>query len=167
MLQIDTILAPVDFSDHATEVLAVSQALAAQFGAHLDVLYVLEEPAFPSFYKTGAAALYGKAPELQEQAHTALRELIAQGDAARGVDDVECHVQQGNASVEITAFAEAHDTDLIVIASHGLTGLKHVLLGSVAEKVVRDAPCPVFVLKVFGKPLLPEVRTARDEASSP
>ncbi len=154
MLQIHSILAPVDFSEHAREVLTVARALAARFEAHLDVLYVLEEPAFPSFYQAGAAALYGKAPDLREQAHAALEQLIEEVSEADVAHGIGYHVRQGQAPDEITAFAEEHDTDLIVIASHGLSGLTHYLLGSVADKVLRRAPCPVFLLKVGGKSVL-------------
>ncbi|MEX0602822.1 MAG: universal stress protein, partial [Bacteroidota bacterium] len=58
------------------------------------------------------------------------------------------------ATGDIVRFAESTGVDLIVIATHGLTGLEHLLMGSVTEKVVRMAPCPVLTLKPFGKSLL-------------
>ena len=61
---------------------------------------------------------------------------------------------EGNPASDIVKFAQSQEIDLIVIATHGLTGIKHLLLGSVAEKVVRMAPCPVFTVKVFGKSLV-------------
>jgi nucleotide-binding universal stress UspA family protein len=63
-------------------------------------------------------------------------------------------IQGGRAASDIIKFANENSTDLIVIATHGLTGLEHMLLGSVTEKVVRMAHCPVFTVKAFGKDLL-------------
>jgi nucleotide-binding universal stress UspA family protein len=65
--------------------------------------------------------------------------------------DAEVHVRAGRAAPEIADFAKDHDADLVVIASHGLTGLSHVLLGSVTEQLIRRAPCPVFTVKGFGR----------------
>ena len=65
------------------------------------------------------------------------------------------HVVKGRPGAEILRFVQQHDVDLVVMPTHGLTGLEHLLMGSVAEKVVRQAPCPVLVVKAFGKSLLP------------
>jgi nucleotide-binding universal stress UspA family protein len=67
---------------------------------------------------------------------------------------VDFHVVEGRAVPEIIRYAEYENADLIVIATHGLTGIEHLLLGSVTEKVVRLAPCPVFTVKAFGKSLI-------------
>jgi nucleotide-binding universal stress UspA family protein len=64
------------------------------------------------------------------------------------------YVLEGRAANAIVNFAESHNSDLIVISTHGLTGLKHMLQGSVTEKVVRMAPCPVLTVSAFGKSLL-------------
>jgi nucleotide-binding universal stress UspA family protein len=76
--------------------------------------------------------------------------------------DASLHVLEGYATRDIVEFAGNNESDLIVIATHGRTGIKHLLLGSVAEKVVRMAPCPVFTVKGFGKSL-----TVGDGSSSP
>ena len=64
------------------------------------------------------------------------------------------YIKGGRAASDIIKFAKENSTDLVVIATHGLTGLEHMLLGSVTEKVVRMAHCPVFTVKAFGKDLL-------------
>ena len=75
----------------------------------------------------------------------------------KGADvTAELHVIEGHAAKDIINFASTHDSDLIVMPTHGLTGIEHFLLGSVAEKVVRQAPCPVFTVKSFGKSLIKE-----------
>ena len=70
----------------------------------------------------------------------------------------------GPAAHEIVQAAEQNASSLIVMATHGLTGLNHFLIGSVAEKVVRTAPCPVFTVKSFGKALIHEPKTVRAAA---
>ena len=82
-------------------------------------------------------------------------EQVADGARRVGVS-VETHVLIGHPSHDIIDFAEHQGSDLIVIATHGLTGLRRFFLGSVAEKVVQSAPCPVFTVKGFGKRLLPQ-----------
>jgi nucleotide-binding universal stress UspA family protein len=154
MLTVRSILVPIDFSEHARLALEHSRAFAEAFDAHLDLLHVIEEPSFPSFYKTGAVALYGEVPDLQEAARTALRDLFGEVEPNTLHQGIGFHVRQDVVADAITDFAASHDTDLIVIASHGLTGLKHHLLGSNAEKVMRLAPCPVLVVKAFGKSLI-------------
>jgi nucleotide-binding universal stress UspA family protein len=66
----------------------------------------------------------------------------------------DLHVIEGHAAADIVRFAESHHSDLIVIATHGRTGIEHMLLGSITEKVVRRAPCPVFTVRTFGKSLV-------------
>ena len=151
MLTIHRILVPVDFSACSRQALDVAVELARTFSARLDVLHVFEEPAFPSFYGTGALALYGKVPDLEVESRKALKKL-SRSIQTPGLE-LETHLRTGPAADEITRFAAERDVDLIVIATHGLRGLQHVLLGSVAERVVREAPCPVFVVKSHGKPI--------------
>ena len=66
----------------------------------------------------------------------------------------ETFVLEGRATKDIVKFAEKNDSDLVVIATHGLTGIEHFLIGSVTQKVVRRAPCPVFTVKTYGKSLV-------------
>lgn len=139
------ILVPIDFSEHAKEALVYALSIAKAHHARIDVLHVLEEPAFPSFYGAGALMLYGKKPDLVADAREALRALIEETQP-EGIK-ITAYVEKGHAADGIVSYAASNDTDLIVIPTHGLTGLRHVLLGSVAERVVREAPCPVLVFK--------------------
>ena len=148
MVPFRRILVPFDLSLLAGEGVDYAESLAELHGAHLDVLHVVEEPAFPSFFKLGAMRIYGMVPNLEKVAWTALEKRFGNpGDR----ENLEFHVVKSNADAEILRFAREHDNDLIVMTSHGLTGLQHVLMGSVAEKVVRVAPCPVLVVKAFNK----------------
>lgn len=145
MLPFDRILVPIDFSEPAEQTLAYAVELARVHDARLLLLHVVRAPSFPSFYGTGAVALYGEVPDLERRARDALETLAA--DAGKEAVPIETHVARGDASAEIVTFAEAQGVDLVVVASRGRSGVRKVLLGSVAEKVVRHAPCPVLVVR--------------------
>ena len=153
MLQIKRILAPIDFSGHAEQSLAYAREIAFPYRALVDLLHVIEEPTFPAMYGAVMNELYGKIPNVRQDAVKAMQALLARSEGP----DVETglHVVKGRAGAEILRFVQQHDVDLVVMPTHGLTGLEHLLMGSVAEKVVRQAPCPVLVVKAFGKSLLP------------
>lgn len=147
---VERILAPIDFSEYGTVALAHAGALARTFGARLDVLHVVQEVLIPSAYGLEPTGFIG--PEVVERSQEALGRFTAQ---ALGTEvDWEAHVRMGYAASDIVRFAEEQAADLIVMATHGWTGLKHFLLGSVTEKVVRHAPCPVFRIHSFGRSLL-------------
>lgn len=148
---ISRVLAPVDLSDQSELVLNHAAALSESYAAPLDLLHVVEEAAYPNVY--GLDPLTPSAPNVQDRARKALETLAAKLDLR--TDPVNVHVLAGNAARDIVEFAEDQAADLIVMATHGRTGLERFLIGSVAEKVVRRAPCPVFTLKSFGKSLVP------------
>lgn len=148
MVPFQRILVPFDFSRLAEQGVRCAEELAELHGAKLDILHVVEEPAFPSFFKLGAMRIYGMVPNLEKVAWTALEKRFGNPGAQ---PHLNFHVVKGSADVEIIRFAGEHESDLIVMTSHGLTGLQHVLMGSVAEKVVKMAPCPVLVVKAFSK----------------
>jgi universal stress protein A len=146
VLEIRSILAPTDFSRHADAAVKYACALAERFGAKLYLLHVLSEvvpvgpdpmlaPVLsPDFYR-----------ETEQSSQDALATLI-QPDWGRPAS-VETAVRWGVPVDAVIEFAGAHAVDLIVIATHGRTGLSHVLLGSVAERIVREAPCPVLTIR--------------------
>ncbi len=157
------ILVPVDFSDHARLALAYARDLAALYGAHVDLLHVIEETALTAAY--GMEPVVVQIPNVEAPAREGLERLAGEV----GGPEMPCtvHVGVGHPAHEIVEFAERQGSDLIVIATHGLTGIKRLLLGSVAEHVVHRAQCPVFTVKGFGK-RLPAVPAAVEtvEASS-
>ena len=137
------ILGPVDFSDCSTKALQYAIPLAKQHQASLILLYVV-----PTVY---AAAEYGMADYAQVQQSmrteaTVKLETLALHEV-HGAVPVERQVHVGSPAHEILNVAADAATDLIVISTHGRTGLKHVFMGSVAEEVVRRAPCPVLVVR--------------------
>ncbi len=140
------ILVPLDLGGSSSETLAFAKYLATLSGARLDLLHVIEEAVFPTIYGVDSFAV--AVPELVEQSRLALEELAHQtADPAVAYD---CHVRIGHPANEIADFAAKYESDLIAIATHGLTGVERLLIGSVTEKVVRLAPCPVLTAKTHG-----------------
>jgi len=145
------ILVPVDYSEHSRNALAHAKSIAAEYRATIRVLHIIEPGVHPSFSLAGGPSVLARDPEIEAKAASEMKQLVAE-TPGRDVP-VEIHVMEGRAPVDIIGFAKRNDIDLIVMASHGLTGIEHFLLGSVAEKVIRMAPCPVFTVKAFGKRL--------------
>ncbi|MEM8487081.1 MAG: universal stress protein [Bacteroidota bacterium] len=149
MMDIKHVIVPTDFSDISKQALAFAFELAQKHDAQLDVVHVFEAPTFPSFYGAGALLLYGEVPDMKMQAATALQQLVAPYKEQAGIK-LDAHVLEGRAADQICNFAQEAGADLIIIPTYGLTGLSHVLLGSVAERVVRHANTPVLVYKSIG-----------------
>jgi nucleotide-binding universal stress UspA family protein len=142
MMQAKLILSPLDFSDSSWEALEVARDLATRY--HSEILLLHAVPVIPE----DASILSESSDErtLIEQSRQQLQDLAnqlkQQGLQARATIGLA-----NDAASEILRVAEAENVDLIVIASHGRTGLRHLAFGSVAEKVVRTASCPVLVLR--------------------
>ena len=142
-LQLTRILIPVDFSECSKKALQYAIPLARQHQAVLILLSVIE----PTYGGGEMTALDYVQIEtaLKTSAETELAKLVAQEIPADIV--TQTVIRSGSPSREITESAKVLDVDLIVISTHGRTGLSHVFLGSVTEHVVQRAPCPVFVVR--------------------
>jgi len=140
------ILVPVDFSACSRKALRYALAFARQFDAGLTLLYVM-----PANYFVGSEFGPVDFPlpeaELRRNSQKELTALAAREVA--GAAPVEAQVRQGQPVQEIVRHAQEAGVDLIILSTHGRTGLRHVLMGSVAENVVRYAPCPVLVVREF------------------
>ncbi len=146
MIEISSILAPTDFSTHSERAVRYACQLAERLSAPLHLLHVLSEivPAAPDpllmpmmppqFYKENedrALATLNQVPDpTWEKAPSVIRA-----------------VRWGSPVDTIVSYAIDHRIGMIVIATHGRTGFSHVLLGSVAERIVREAPCPVLTIR--------------------
>jgi nucleotide-binding universal stress UspA family protein len=142
------ILVPVDFSGHSIKALQYARDIALKYNSRLDILHVVCETCYPKVY--GVAKGIDKV--IKEKAHAELQKICKEEIGPEVKFFI--HTISGNAPFEILSFAEKNQNKLIVIPTHGCTGLKHFFFGSVAEKVVRRAPCPVFTIKAFGKSLI-------------
>ena len=139
MLPIKTILHPTDFSDASAHALKMASMLARDYSAHLVLLHTIEPPIY-----YGELGVSFSAPdhhrEMIRGRIDALMESLASVDA-------ESVVLDGVAAPEILRIATERHADMIVLGSHGRTGIGRVLMGSVAEEVARKAPCPVLIVR--------------------
>jgi nucleotide-binding universal stress UspA family protein len=148
-LEIKTILAPTDFSETSEEAVEVAVEFARRFSAEIVLFHVYQLPAY--VFPDG---LMPVAPELlQEVERSIASELdrLTVRIAARGVQ-VSHATSMGPTHTEIVRKAETIKADLVVMGTHGRSGISHALMGSVAEKVVRKAPCPVLTVRPARQP---------------
>ena len=140
------ILAPFDFSEYSVKALLKARALALKYQADLQVLHVLAPQLQPFFYELWKISNVADLPKFEANAKRALAKSLGK----LGLKGLKVHVEDGTgdgrASEIIVKFAEENLVDLIVMGTHGLTGIERVLLGSTTERVVRTAPCPVLTV---------------------
>lgn len=139
------ILIPVDFSEHSHAALDQACDLARRFDAELHLLHVLESWPAPATVAAEFRPQY--ADVFVEQRARAASALEALPAAELGPKPVVRILRTGHAVQEITKYADEAGIDLIVLGTHGRTGIAHWLMGSVAEKVVQHAHCPVLVVR--------------------
>jgi nucleotide-binding universal stress UspA family protein len=146
VFEIRSILAPTDFSAHSERAVRYACGLAGHLGSELHLVHILSD-----VIPTGPDPLLMPVlpPEYYEENEERARETLGRLlDPAWGSPrSVVTAVRWGSPVEAIVAYAEDRRVDLLVIATHGRTGLSHVLLGSVAERIVREAPCPVLTIR--------------------
>ena len=155
------ILVPTDFGAPSNAALGLAKTMAAMSGASLHLLHVLENPFMTSAFATEFQALppADLRQKWRESARTWLNEQLTPAEQA-SFRSTEL-VVPGPPARTIVDYAKANDIDLIVMGTHGRSGVKHLLLGSVSERVVRTAACPVLTVRDYGV-----VRTATVESMS-
>jgi nucleotide-binding universal stress UspA family protein len=149
MLAIKRILVPTDFSAPSTEATAWAAELAGHFGAGITLVHVYQPVSMilPEGFVLKSVDEIASLMSALNAALKEAREQLAKVAPKVAVDSV---LLEGAPFAEIVRHARQHSFDLIVIGTHGRTGLRHALLGSVAEKVVRKAPCPVLTVRPAG-----------------
>lgn len=145
MINMKKILVPTDFSEFGQQAMLYGTELAIRFDAELHLLNVVQDAVamFPEPNMMGTS-MNDLVADMQHLAKKQLEEL----PNSPGTENLQVvrEVRVGPAFLEIVRYAKTANIDLIVIGTHGRTGIKHMLLGSVAEKVVRKAPCPVLTV---------------------
>lgn len=146
MLKVQSILCPTDFSEFSEHALCYACELAVKFQAEVHLLNVLQDydtvaPGMGETFAPFAEWL----PELRKQSEEQLSKL----PGPEWAEKLRVHrtTSVGAPVEEITKYAKEHQIDLIVQGTHGRRGIKHMLLGSVAENIVRYAPCPVLTVR--------------------
>jgi len=147
-LGIRSILVPIDFSLHSKNALKYAVPMARQFGASLHLIYVVEPTIYPADLGFGQVVLPGVEEELRQKGARELQALIEReiGTAVPATSSV----RTGNPHHEILNEAEDLGVDLIIVATHGHTGVEHMLFGSTADRLVRHARCPVLTIRPAG-----------------
>ena len=138
------LLVPHDFSEHSDAALRTAIELAGELEASIALLHVFQRPQ-AIFEPYGILPIEPDLAEIPEAARQRLQVELDKVLAA-GVEG-DARVSEGQPVDEILAQIEASGADLVVMGTHGLTGFSHALLGSVAERTVRQAPCPVLTVK--------------------
>ena len=139
------ILVPIDFSEYSKKALHYAIPFARQFHAKILLLYVVEPTIYPADFSFGQIGMPNVENELRVKGEQELQELIT--NEIKGVVPAEGLVKVGLPFVEVVSYAKEEGVELIIVATHGHTGVEHVLFGSTAEKIVRKAPCPVLVVR--------------------
>jgi len=145
MVHMEKILVPVDFSDYSKHALKYAIEFAKQFDAELILISVIEPMIYPADFSMGQVAIPATDQNLSERVEEELKNLDEKEIA--GKVKSKRIIKSGKPFFEINETAREEDVDLIIIATHGHTGVEHLLFGSTAEKVVRKAPCPVLTLR--------------------
>ncbi|HHP5406430.1 TPA: universal stress protein [Aeromonas veronii] len=142
MPSIKTLLCPVDFSQMSKAVLDYAVFMAQSHDARLKLVHVVDQLHGFDSYKILHMTAVEITHEMERQARTQLKELVATLPIPATFD-----IRFGRAADEIVIQAKEDEVELIVMGSHGRSGISHLLVGSVAESVVRHAPCPVLVVR--------------------
>lgn len=145
MEPIKKILIPIDFSDYSKRALRYAIDFSKHFNSELILVSVIEPMIYPADFSMGQVAIPATDQNLTERIENELKSL-EENEIGNQVKSKRI-IKSGKPFYEIVETAREEDVDLIIIATHGHTGVEHLLFGSTAEKVVRKAPCPVLTLR--------------------
>jgi nucleotide-binding universal stress UspA family protein len=126
--------------------------LCRDYHAELEIIHVVEQSIHPAFFGTGKSSIFDFLPDVYEKSSSLIKEMY---DAISGPKPkMETKITEGVAAQEILKHIESNNIDLIVLSTHGTSGLNQFLLGGVAEKIIRRSTRPVFTIKSFGRELI-------------
>ncbi len=144
-MKFERILFPTDFSDHAAHAQRYAVSLARQYGADLHLIHVVQLFSYVVDFGMDSSAQYQSVQaSLQEMMDSLMNGLADEPFSVTG------ELIQGDPVKEVVSTARSDNSDLIIMGTHGRAALEHALLGSIAEKVVRKAPCPVLTVPLPG-----------------
>ena len=140
-----TVLVPVDFSDHSDYLMRVAISFAQDNKSELTIVHVVSTDLYVSSFYSSTINLPSIIVDIISEASSHMDEFLARFDF--GGVKYSKEVIEGNVHKAIFSKSESIKADLIMMGTHGRTGLEHIVLGSTAEKVIRHAPCPVLTIK--------------------
>jgi universal stress protein A len=153
MIALKNILVPTDFAEPSQRALEYGRHFARQFGARLHVLHTVENVLIPGGAEVPVAAVQQVEQGLESVA-TRQMEAVVTADDRAALDAVTVVRGARAAALDIVEYARDNQIDLIVMGTHGRGALQHLLMGSVAERVVRSAPCPVLTVHAVERDFL-------------
>ncbi|MBE9520729.1 MAG: universal stress protein [Proteobacteria bacterium] len=143
MMEIKKILVPVDFSENSKKILDSASDIAGKFGAALSVVFVVQSFDDYSGFFVPHMPVAKFEEEMVQGAEQKMDSFMG------GYENVEAKVLIGDVGEEVVRYAEEIGIDMIIMGTHGYKGLEKVMFGSVAEKVVKTAPCPVLTINPY------------------
>lgn len=147
MIELRKILLPTDFSETSKEALKYAMSMAKEYSAEMTVLHVINEQLLTEGLNLPRViSMQSIEKELCKEAERQMDDFFKETGGAEGIK-IKKAVIKGKPFLQIIRYAKENDIDLIVIGTHGRSGLEHIIFGSTAEKVVRKAPCPVLSVK--------------------
>ncbi|MBN1572146.1 MAG: universal stress protein [Deltaproteobacteria bacterium] len=147
MKKIDKIIVPIDFSETSDLLMEYAVTFVEKFGAKLYIIHIVEDFSRYSYIAVPHVSLDRVMEEILKVAEMELKDYCSK--KLEGKTDYELILSRGDAYKEILRFSEEKDADLILIGSHGQSGLERVLFGSTAERVIRNAKCPIMMINIY------------------
>lgn len=156
MIQFKKILLPTDFSEQAAVTYAYAKELGQVFRSEIHLLHIYEPVVFYSEAPVGMPDMTEIENNIRESSLQSLEQIAATHfEKEKSENRIHTVLLQGKPFLEIIRYAREKSMDLIIIGSHGRSALEHILLGSVTEKVVRKAPCPVLTVRAQKEFVMP------------
>jgi universal stress protein A len=140
----ERILVPVDFSDYSEQILDVAVEIGQKFGSEIHLLHVIPSIDYLTPYESFLAV--DNLANLQKQIEQEVEQDMERVSQRLPMATARA-IRSGIAFSEIIDYVRSHDIGLVVMGTHGRSALEHILMGSVAEKVVRRSPCPVLTVR--------------------
>lgn len=145
-----SMLLPVDFSEHARDTVRRAKEMASEFDTRLTLLHVIEDTLPPSYHTGNIFSDRNVDENTVRKARERLASFYTEAGGPEGIE-TEFIAEGGHSADRIIHFASTQDVDVVMMASHGRTGMARFAMGSVADKVIRNVRCPVLTLKVYPK----------------
>jgi nucleotide-binding universal stress UspA family protein len=150
--KINRILVPIDLSKFSKQALHYANELCRDYDSELEVIHVVEDRVHPALYATGKSSIFDFMPDITKKSTKLINEMFDEIVGPKVKKKIK--IMEGVPAREILNYAEQKDVNMIVLTTHGASGLNQFFLGGVAEKIIRRSICPVFTIKSFGRQLI-------------
>jgi nucleotide-binding universal stress UspA family protein len=152
MKEIKSILTPIDFSENATIIADAAVTIAGKFGASLNFVFVVQDFEDYSGFMAPPVNMLNLKEEIMESAQLQMNTFLEENKEKfkkAGISSVESSVLTGDIAEEILSYQQSNNCDLIIMGTHGYKGFERIIFGSVADKVVKNACCPVMTINPY------------------